>query len=197
MADATYTPKVYMTDGGDKQVVASGGAIDVESGGALKLAGTAVNATAAEINTLDISAVGGATKILKVPIVRAAATTEQKSGVELPAKAVVLNVYVDVITAESTGATKTIDVGTDGSGSNDPDGWLNGVSVAATGIVKGTLVNTGQTLGALLSVDEDGSGALVPEVDVTSGGEEITYTFGSNDFAELVANIIIHYVEVA
>ncbi len=64
MADATYSPKVYMTDGGDKQVVASGGevevasggAIDVESGGSLKLAGTAISATAAEINrAADVS----------------------------------------------------------------------------------------------------------------------------------------------
>ena len=50
--------KVYMEQGGNKQVVASGGeievqsggVIDVESGGALKLAGTAISAGAAEIN---------------------------------------------------------------------------------------------------------------------------------------------------
>ena len=34
MADATYSPKVYKTNGGDKQVVASGGTLDIESGGA-------------------------------------------------------------------------------------------------------------------------------------------------------------------
>lgn len=42
-ADATYGPKVYMTDGGDRQVVADGGKIQIESGGlveglALKIA---------------------------------------------------------------------------------------------------------------------------------------------------------------
>lgn len=53
MADATYQPKVYRTSGGDKQVVASGGELDIESGGAFKLAGTQVTASAAEINALD------------------------------------------------------------------------------------------------------------------------------------------------
>jgi len=59
-ADTTYGPKVYRTDGGDKQVIASGGTmavesggiVDVESGGYLKLAGTAVTSTAAELNKL-------------------------------------------------------------------------------------------------------------------------------------------------
>ncbi len=59
-----YEPKVYRTDGGDRQVVASGGSldvesggeIDIESGGALKLAGTQITATADEINKVaDVS----------------------------------------------------------------------------------------------------------------------------------------------
>lgn len=58
MPDATYTPKTYREQGGDRFVVASGGSadvesggeIDIESGGSLKLAGTAIAATAAEIN---------------------------------------------------------------------------------------------------------------------------------------------------
>ncbi len=60
MADATYGPKVYKKDGGDREVVASGGSldvesggeIDIESGGSLKLAGTAITATAAELNAI-------------------------------------------------------------------------------------------------------------------------------------------------
>lgn len=39
MADPTFTPKVYKTNNGDRQVVASGGEIDIESGGAFKIAG--------------------------------------------------------------------------------------------------------------------------------------------------------------
>lgn len=37
MADATYQPKVYMKQGGDEQIIASGGAITVESGGKFHL----------------------------------------------------------------------------------------------------------------------------------------------------------------
>lgn len=57
MVDTSYQPKVYRTNGGDKQVVASGGELDVESGGSFKIAGTAINATAAELNAAaDVSA---------------------------------------------------------------------------------------------------------------------------------------------
>ncbi|OGT54649.1 MAG: hypothetical protein A3E01_09865 [Gammaproteobacteria bacterium RIFCSPHIGHO2_12_FULL_63_22] len=56
MADGTYQPKVYRAQGGDRQVVASGGEIDIESGGALKFAGEAITATAAELNAAaDVS----------------------------------------------------------------------------------------------------------------------------------------------
>lgn len=42
MVDTTYGPKTYRTNGGDKIVIASGGVIDVESGGALKIGGVDV-----------------------------------------------------------------------------------------------------------------------------------------------------------
>lgn len=40
MPDTTYQPRVFKTNGGDKEVVASGGILDIESGGALQIAGT-------------------------------------------------------------------------------------------------------------------------------------------------------------
>lgn len=46
MADATYEPKVYRKQGGDELVVASGGAINVESGGAIQADGTQASAIA-------------------------------------------------------------------------------------------------------------------------------------------------------
>jgi len=52
----TYQPLTYREQGGDKFVVASGGEIDVESGGSLKIAGTAVTATAAQLNRVEASA---------------------------------------------------------------------------------------------------------------------------------------------
>ena len=48
----SYGPKVYHKQGGDEMVVASGGSLDIESGGALKIAGVQVNATAAEPNAI-------------------------------------------------------------------------------------------------------------------------------------------------
>jgi hypothetical protein len=47
-----YQTKVYLEQGGNRLVVASGGSIDIEAGGALKLGGTAIAATAAELNKL-------------------------------------------------------------------------------------------------------------------------------------------------
>lgn len=69
MTDATFAPKVYKKAGGDTLVVASGGLIEVETGGSLTIAGVTIDentlamngvtATAAELNAsflhLDIA----------------------------------------------------------------------------------------------------------------------------------------------
>jgi len=63
-----YQAKVTLMEGaaelraqsGGKITVQSGGTIDVESGGALKIAGTTVSATAAELNKLNASTAGTA-----------------------------------------------------------------------------------------------------------------------------------------
>jgi len=127
--------------------------------------------------------------------IRIAATptgAAQNSAFTLPTKAVVFGAWIDVTVAEATGTTKTIDVGP----SSDPNGYLDGIDVSSTGIKKGTLDSGGQTLGALLSVDEDGAGVLVPEPDLTGGGEVVQYTAGSNDFAEFRGDIYILYANL-
>jgi opacity protein-like surface antigen len=141
---------------------------------------------------------GPATYPLVIPILfsESVAGAEVDTGWDLPAKVIVHDVYVDVTTAEATGGTKTIDVGTLSTDSGDANGFLDGVSVAAIAVVKGTLLNTGQTLGALLSVDEDGAGALVPEGCVTPGSQSISWTPGSNDHAEMVANLVLIITEL-
>lgn len=50
----SYQGKVYRKQGGDELIVASGGTIDIESGGALKIAGTQVRATATELNQYSV-----------------------------------------------------------------------------------------------------------------------------------------------
>lgn len=127
--------------------------------------------------------------------VSALTTGEKDTGWDLPAKSAVLNVYVDVRTAESTSGTKTIDVGLLSSESGgDTDGFLDGVSTATTGIKKGTLLNTGQTLGALLRVDESGAGVLVPEPHIVATAKSVVYQLGAAH-TELVADIYVHYIQ--
>jgi hypothetical protein len=165
---------------------------------ALAFNGTELTATVAELNELDLSAVGAVSKIKKINMTAAdfSDTSEVDTGWDLPATAIVKNVFINVNTKEETATTKTIDVGTNGSGSDDPNGFLAGVSVATAGLVKGTLASGGQTLGALLYADEDGSGALVPEPDITSGGESVTVTAGEA-FTEADFDILIEYIEIS
>jgi hypothetical protein len=131
-------------------------------------------------------------KIKEIAISANFDNTEQDTGWDLPDKCMVLNVWLDVTTAD---ASQTLDVGTDGTGSNDPNGFLAAASVNATGIVKGTLASGGQTLGALLYVDESGGGVLVPEPDVSSGGESVTYT-GSDTTNTMRGSIYIMYIDL-
>lgn len=170
-----------------------------------------LTATPAELNALDLSAAGAQVKVKKISITRVAAATEQDTAWDLPTKAIVLDVFLDVVTAEATGGTKTIDIGTDGSGSNDPDGFADGLSVAATGIKRPQAAITAggtetyfssNTRGVLLSSFLAGAnvagdvGTYQEFSNMTSGAESITYTLGSNDFAELVANLYIVYIEL-
>lgn len=171
----------------------------------------ATTATAAELNHLDLSAVGALAKIKKISITTPADASEHSSGFTLPAKAIVLDVFVDVTTAEATGGTKTLDVGTDSTDSGDADGFLDGISVAATGLVRGKATITAgstetyfasTTKGALLASLTAGSdvaqdtGTYYEFPDTTMGGKEITYTAGSADFAELTADIYVVYIEI-
>ena len=172
----------------------------VDLGTDVLVGGESVTANAHEINTLDLNATGGVTRYMKISMVAADFddNSEVGTGYVLPEFAIVKNVFVRVNTEEATATTKTIDVGTDSTDGGDADGYLDGVSVASEGLVHGTLLNTGQTLGALLAVDEDGAGTLVPEPDYTMGGKEITVTAGdAGGFDEAEFDIFIEYILVA
>jgi len=130
----------------------------------------------------------GAPKIKKAHIASAAAT-ETASGITLPTKCVVKDVWIDVITID---AGETVDVGTDGT-SNDPDGYLDGAALGVAGIIKGSLANGAVTKGALLRENEDGAGAWVPSIDATAGGDNVTYTASA---AGAAFDIYVEYVEL-
>lgn len=134
-------------------------------------------------------------RVKKISINSTPTGAEQDSGWDLPADSVVTGVFVNVRTAEATGTTKTLDVGLLSSESGgDADGLLDGISVAATGIKRGSLASTGQTLGALLREDEGGTGELVPASGhIVGTAKSVTYTAGSNDFAEFRGDIYITY----
>lgn len=52
MADGTYTPKVYRKQGGDEFVIASGGVLNIETGGVVQVDGTQGAALTAQLTTI-------------------------------------------------------------------------------------------------------------------------------------------------
>lgn len=133
-----------------------------------------------------------ALQVVKVPLPIVASTDEQDTGENLQTGDVILDAFVRVETAESTGGAPTMDVGLLSSESGgDADGLLDGVSVGTAGTVRGSLASGGQTLGALLREDEDGAGALVPAKHVVGDAVSISYSLGSDDFAELDASLYL------
>ena len=141
----------------------------------------------------DSSNLAASTKFVrKTAVIRCdAQTTETQTGFTFPTVAICHSVKLNVITVD---ATETVDVGTAGT-SNDPNGFLAAASLATAGLVKGTLDSAGQTLGALLSVDESGAGVLVPEDSIAVGGDPVTYTCSAGSDTA-VFDIIIDYTEV-
>lgn len=80
---------------------------------------------------------GQITTILAAKIVPGT-NAQTLTGFNLPAHSMVYDVFLNVLTAETTGATKTVKVGLDtGQSGGENNGFLNGVSVAATGLVRG------------------------------------------------------------
>jgi len=134
-----------------------------------------------------------APKVVRIALSAASDTNENDTGWDLPSNAVVLDVYLRITTAEATASTKTIDIGTDGSGSNDPDGFADALSTATLGLVRpGVTVTAGgtetyysaNTRGVLLSTFLAGAdsaadtGHYTELPDTTSGGESVTWTAG-------------------
>jgi hypothetical protein len=130
----------------------------------------------------------------------------------LPDKCIVIDSWVDVITAETTASSKLVDVGTS-TVSNDPNGFVEGLSVAATGVIAPVATFTtgsqitffaSSTYGALLAPvqvagadDADDSGAyLEAKMDKTSVAAVVSASPAGADFAELVADVYVKFIEL-
>ena len=86
---------------------------------------------------------GAAIKIKRIRLSKQTTAAETDTGWDLPAGSFVMDAFIKVITAEATESTKTIEVGLLSSESGgDADGFLDAVSVAATGLVKGGVTVT-------------------------------------------------------
>lgn len=153
---------------------------------------------------------GAVRKIKKITISTALAAAEIDSTFDLPAKAVVTDVYIDVTTAEATGSTKAIDVGLLSSESGgDADGFLHQVSVATTGLKRAgaTLDGTNNWFvaglrGALLArtvaganADDRGLYNEFPHRSDSVTAKSVTYTPASA-FTEFRGSIYVVYDEV-
>ncbi len=183
---------------------------------ALEIGGAAVTSTAAEINQVaDLSSRGALVKCATASISSAPTGSEQDAGIDLPAKAVVLDVFLDVTAAEVTGGTKTMSVGLLSSESGgDADGFLVGVSCASTGLKRGEATVTAggsetylsaTTRGALLgsfvagsdSAGDVGTVYERPHLSDSVTAKSVSYTAGDSDWVEFRGTLVVVYVEVA
>ncbi len=131
----TYQPKVYRTNGGDKQVVASGGELDIESGGALKIAGTQVTATAAQLNTTKLDS-------QSVLFTEAGAGT-YTGTVALPAGSVIHDIIIHAIALWDAADSAAMIVGD----AVDDNGFFDAINLKATDLLAGESINFSHTGG--------------------------------------------------
>jgi hypothetical protein len=146
---------------------------------------------------MDTPILGDATlKFKRIPINFADATAEITTGFTLPATSIVRSVSIRVITAEATGGTKTLNVGTLDA-SNNPAGFLAGISVAAVGVFTGVLTEGSVTRGVLLTDAQDTAANLVPVDFAPNAATVVSWTPGDTDWAEFDGEIIIEYLDLA
>ena len=133
------------------------------------------------------------TKFLrKTAVIRCdAQTSETTTEFTLPTNAIVHDVFLNVLTVD---ATETVDVGTAGT-SNDPDGYLDGASLATAGLVFGSLADGAVTRGVLLYEITEATTAAARKPDITAGGDPVTYTCSAGSDTA-VFDIVIDYTEV-
>jgi hypothetical protein len=161
-------------------------------------------------NVTTTGLTGQVTTILAGQIVPGAASATLLTY-SLPATAIVQDVFLNVLTAETSGATKTVTVGLNASQSGGvAAGFLNGVSVAALGLVRGVATVTvggsntyyaSTTRGTYLATFEagantayeDGLNYEFPFLTSSVTAKQLVYTPAST-FSQCVADIYITYI---
>jgi hypothetical protein len=140
-----------------------------------------------------LSAASASTKFTrKTAVIRCdAQTAETATGFTLPESAIVHDVFLNVIVLD---VGETVDVGTQGT-SNDPDGFLLGVSVNAAGLVYGSLADGAVSRGALLYEITETTTAAARMPDITAGGDPVSYTCSAGSDTAIF-DIVIIYDEV-
>ena len=200
---------ITQRDNGERSL----GALDVRN--TLKKGGVEITATAAELNAVaDLSANGAIVKTITIAITAAGDTNENDTAIDLPAKAIVTDVLLDVTTAEATATTKTIDVGLLASESGgDANGFAVGISTASTGLVRPVATLTtgtnevyfsATTRGALLASFTAGSDVATDvgtnyetsHLSDSVTAKSISWTAGEAQ-TEFAGTLIISYIEVA
>lgn len=170
MADATYEPKVYKKDGGDTQVVANGGKQEIESGGetdyqsgaSLKLDGTAITPTAAEINVLDKGDGVRLTGLIRATYdfaVNGGAVGTIDLGVTVPDNAIIYDGCVEVITTCTSPTTDDATIAIQTEAAND--------------IVTAVAIDTGTPWDA-------GFREIIPDSVYASNGDWVKMTSAKN-----------------
>jgi len=153
MSDSTYMPKTYRKDGGDTSVIASGGVLDIESGGALKLAGIAITPTAAELNkAASIAATAYQTVMAEVLFTEAGAGV-YTGTIALPAGARIIDIGVDGIALWTAGTSASMIVGD----AIDDNGFFVATNLKATDLLAGEINNIehpGGLAGAYITAEQ-------------------------------------------
>jgi len=128
----------------------------------------------------------------KVIPITTGVTGEQTGLWTIPDPSIILDVFIKVTTADTS---ETIDIGTDGAGSNDPDGFVDGLSLNALGVLRPTLLAGAVTLGVLLKTDINGT-LFVREPAIIAGVAALTYT-PSGTPSTAVGEIYVRYIDLS
>jgi len=118
-------------------------------------------------------------QVAKIPfsIADTTAATETDTGFDFPLYAAVLPTpLVRITTAD---AAITLEAGLKSSETaGDADGFIDAVSCATVGLVRATIANAGNTLGALFEVqDSVNAGDLTHEAHVITGSNAVSITY--------------------